>query len=315
MVTTEIFEKLKSLQVILGRKYELESNIEEAPKQLGSQDELLATLKKEFIEKSNERDSVKSIINSLSIELDEAVKTKESGEKSMDNITTHREYEALDKQISEASLREAEIRKELSKEEKKLSELEDEISSTKAMIDSQENDLNISKAALDSQISEYKAELETLKAEEAKITPDLDQEILFKFQRIIQRNSEGIVAVKNSVKRDENKKAGVCTGVCTGCNMILPAQFVNEVHEGDSILFCPYCSRILYYVEAKEDSQETFFNDAGSLSDLDDDYDIDDEYAEDEENEGFEDEDIDSEFSYDDEDDEESDEEPEDMDD
>ena len=54
MVTTEVFEKLKSLQVILGRKYELEAKIDEAPKQLTSQDELLSKLKKEFIEKSNE---------------------------------------------------------------------------------------------------------------------------------------------------------------------------------------------------------------------------------------------------------------------
>ena len=46
MEMTEIFDKLKTLQVILGRKYELESKIQEAPKQLGSQDELLARLKK-----------------------------------------------------------------------------------------------------------------------------------------------------------------------------------------------------------------------------------------------------------------------------
>ena len=47
MVMTEIFDKLKSLQVILGRKYELEQLIEEAPKQLTSQGELLARMKKE----------------------------------------------------------------------------------------------------------------------------------------------------------------------------------------------------------------------------------------------------------------------------
>jgi len=53
MVITEIFDKLKSLQVILGRKYELEQLIEEAPKQLTSQEELLARMKKEYIEKNN----------------------------------------------------------------------------------------------------------------------------------------------------------------------------------------------------------------------------------------------------------------------
>ena len=268
MVTTEIFEKLKSLQVILGRKYELESKIANAPQQLSSQDELLAKLKKEFIAKNNEYEAVKETVNAISLELDETIKTREAGEKNMDNITTHREYEALDKQISEASLKEESLRKELQKEQKKLSELDDAIKTTQAMITSQENDLNTSKEKLDNEINDYNNELNQLKAEEDQITPNLDQEILFKFQRIIQRNSEGIVAVKN--------------GVCTGCNMILPAQFANEVHEGDSILFCPYCSRILYYEEAEADSQETYFTGLGSLADDDDNSD-DDLYDEDDE--------------------------------
>ena len=37
----------------------------------------------------------------------------------MDNITTHREYEALEKQINEAKILEADLRKELQKEEQR----------------------------------------------------------------------------------------------------------------------------------------------------------------------------------------------------
>ncbi|MDR2729292.1 MAG: C4-type zinc ribbon domain-containing protein, partial [Treponema sp.] len=53
--------------------------------------------------------------------------------------------------------------------------------------------------------------------------------------------------------------------------MILPAQFANEVRIGEEFVFCPYCSRILYYEESAE-GEEDFFNteDTGSLSDLDD---------------------------------------------
>jgi uncharacterized protein YbaR (Trm112 family) len=64
---------------------------------------------------------------------------------------------------------------------------------------------------------------------------------------------------------------GIRGGVCMGCHMILPVQFANTVRQGEEIVFCPYCSRILYYEEAEE-GQEEFFDieDAGSLSDLDD---------------------------------------------
>lgn len=272
MVTTEIFDRLKSLQVILGRKYELESKIDEAPKQLSSQDELLARMKKEYIEKNREYEDVKERVGQLKLELDEAVKLREDGEKNMDNITTHREYEALDKQISEASAKEADVRKELQKEEKTFAELNDILKTNEAIINSTETSLNESKKALDSQLSSYKSEIADLQNQEEKIIPGLDQEILFKFQRIIQRNAEGIVAVKN--------------GVCTGCHMILPGQFANEVREGESILFCPYCSRILYYEASSEGEQITYYNDTGSLADSDDE--LEDEFEDDEDSDSSE---------------------------
>ena len=52
MEMSNIFERLKTLQDILAKKYEIESKIEEAPKTLNSQDELLVRLKKEYIEKN-----------------------------------------------------------------------------------------------------------------------------------------------------------------------------------------------------------------------------------------------------------------------
>ncbi|MCK9169197.1 MAG: C4-type zinc ribbon domain-containing protein [Treponema sp.] len=296
MVMTEVFDKLKNLQSILVKKYDLEKKIDEAPKQLGSQDELLDRMKKEFISKNTEYEVVKAKVMQLRGDLDEVVKSREDGEKSMDNITTHREYEALDKQITEASSKEQDIRKELQKEEKILADLNDNLKSYEAMIKSQETDLNVSKSSLDKELTSYKNELEDLNKKENKIAPDLDQEILFKFQRIIQRNTEGIVAVKN--------------GVCTGCHMILPAQFANEVRKGENILFCPYCSRILFYEETTENEQESYFklDDAGSLADIDDDEDFDteDEYEKDED-ELSEDEDTEETEESTDEEDEEGD--------
>ena len=307
MVMTEIFNKLKSLQVILGRKYELENKINEAPKQLDSQGILLDRMRKEFIEKNHIYENIKEKVLQLKRELDEAVSARESGEKNMDSITTHREYEALEKQISEASAKEAEVRKSLQKEEKSLAELNDSIKTMEEMIKAQENDIAESRKTLDGQLDNFKAELVNLNNQENEIIPGLDQEVLFKFQRIIQRNSEGIVAVKN--------------GVCTGCNMILPAQFANEVHEGDSILFCPYCSRILFYEESEENTQETYFDDAGSLADIEDDFIDEEEIDEDTEDELFDEQeqelsddedDIDDEDSDDDDvDEEDSEEEPE----
>lgn len=276
MTISEIFENLKSLQDILVEKYDLEEKVQNAPKQLKGQEDALARYRKEFITTNTEYDEVKQVVLSLKADLEKAVKLREDGEKGMDNITTHREYEALEKQINDATAKENELRTELQAKEKRLAELNEDINSQTKLIESQESDLATSRESLDKEISTYTTKLAILKQKEDAITPNLDKEILFKFERIIQRNSEGIVTVKN--------------GVCSGCHMILPAQFANVVRAGDSINFCPYCSRILYYkeVDASEQDEASFnFNVAGSLAGLDDDDDDDDydSYDGDEENE------------------------------
>ena len=260
MVMTEVFEKLKDLQGVLAEKYALERKIEDAPLQLTTQDELLSRLKKEFIEKNTKYEEVRAGVEHLKAQLAEAEASRESGEKGMDNITTHREYEALDKQITEAKEREDAIRRELTREEKSLAELNEILRADEAMIAAQEGDLNDSKTSLATEIDGYKGMLESLSQQESEITPGIDQEIVYKFQRIIRRNSEGIVAVRN--------------GVCTGCHMILPAQFANEVRDGEKILFCPYCSRILYHQDVMDGEEETYFSadETGTLADFDEDF-------------------------------------------
>ena len=255
MEMTDVFEKLKMLQDILVEKYAIEQKIEEAPKTLSAQDELLSKMKKEYIAENAQYEELQQKIVVLRRDLEEAVAARERGEKGMDSITTHREYEALDKEIKDATEKENEVRKELQKEEKILADKQVEMDRKKQAIDTQQVELDSGKTEIASTIDSLKAKLEELKKQEEEIIPDLDPEIVFKFERIIRsKQNRGIVAVKGNV--------------CDGCHMILPAQFANIVRNGDDIVFCPYCSRILFYQE-QDDTENEFFNieDAGSLVD------------------------------------------------
>ena len=274
----EVFEKLKELQKVLPKKYDLQVRIEDAPKKLSSQEELLARLKKEYIEKNAIYEEVRKKIAHLKVEAADVDAARQRSEEGMDSITPHREYEALKKEISDANEKYQTIKKELEKEEKYLAELDDSLKNEEELIKRQEEELEKGKASLQDEIDRYTAELEDLNGKEADLEPGIDPEILFKFQRIIKsKNSEGIVAVKGNV--------------CEGCHMILPAQFANEVHTGDKIVFCPYCSRILYY-EEMADGEEHYFplDDTGSLADLDD--------EEVDEDEGYDDSDSIKELDY-----------------
>jgi hypothetical protein len=64
--------------------------------------------------------------------------------------------------------------------------------------------------------------------------------------------------------------------------MILSVQFVNDIRQGEGIMFCPYCSRILFHEpedlevegeEEEESADEDGDSDSNSDSDSDNDED------------------------------------------
>jgi predicted nucleic acid-binding Zn-ribbon protein len=260
MVTTDVFDRLRVLQDILAEKYELEKEIEASPKLLSKQEELLAQTKKKFIEKNDQYNEVRDSVNHLKQELQDAVSARERGEKGMDVISTHREYEALDKEIKDATEREKKVRSELQHEEKNLAEIGESLEKDEKLIQAQEEELAGSKGKIAKVVAEFQEKYARLEDKEKETNRDIDPDICFKFERIIKsKQGKGIVAVKGNV--------------CDGCHMILPAQFANKVRRGEEIVFCPYCSRILFFQELESGEAEYFqVDETGSLADFDADF-------------------------------------------
>jgi len=252
-----IFEKLKQLQDILYKKFKVENEIVDIPKALSTKNEMVNRLKKGYIDKSRYIERKVLRLKSLNERLSEVEAKRIGFEEQMDVIETQREYEILDKQIKEANEHEQKIRKDIKKEEFELNELKENFLKNEELITQQEAELEAEKLKIDSQLDEKKAELVILEKEQDVITPGMESEILFKFDRII-RNKEGrgIVPINDQI--------------CTGCHMQLPAQFTNDIREGKDIKFCPYCSRILFYEKIEEVQEDFAFSDAdsGSLADL-----------------------------------------------
>jgi len=256
------FEKLQQLQDILSRKYELEHEIHEIPRALAKKQELLNRLKKSYIDSNDKFEATKNNLLNLKRELAEAEKLREDSEKKMDVISTQREYEALEKEIKSATEKEQYFRREIQKEERNLEEMSNQLKKDEEMIAAEEDELKEEDNKIKAESEEKQVQLNSLVDDEKAIIPGMDEDILFKFERIIKNKSGlGIVPVTN--------------GVCTGCHMMLPGQFVNDVRTGDGILFCPYCSRILFFGEQDESSQEDLVDsDVGGLADLvDEDFD------------------------------------------
>jgi uncharacterized protein len=272
MLMEEVFERLREYQEILTKRVGIEREVEDIPKSLDAQMELLSRVKKSHLEKSEAFQAAEAKVRELRQQLAEAEAAREAAEKQMDSISTQREYEALNKEIRDATDREHGYRKDLQREERSLAEVEESLRHDESIIQLQETEIAAKSAKIRDERELKVAEIGTLRESEEKASSGIDKDVLFKFERIIRsKQGLGIVPVKGYV--------------CTGCYMILPAQFVNEVRSGNRIIFCPYCSRVLYYQEAEEQSEQMFVDiESGSLSDLSD-------YSEEGEEEGYDEDD------------------------
>ena len=154
--------------------------------------------------------------------------------------------------------KEQRFRREIQKKERDLEDMRTSLEREEQMIKMQEDELAAENEKINAETEEKAAQLAELEKQESVVTPAMNEDILFKFKRIIKSKSGvGIVPVKSNV--------------CSGCHMVLPAQFVNDVRGGEEIHFCPYCSRILFWEQGGALDAKTFEfddQDVGGLADL-----------------------------------------------
>lgn len=251
-----LFEKLKELQDIIHERFNLEHELEELPLNLSKKAEILSRFKKTLTETKMKLEELKKQRQNLYYELQDCSLRKENLEKQMDNVKTQKEYETLDKEIKDSGEKEQNLRRELNNIDREIDLNKEEEKKTESFIETIQEEFEEERqkmVALEKEMTGRIGELQNL---EAQITPGLDTDMVFKFKRIIRsKQGIGIVAILN--------------GVCTGCHMMLPMQFVNDVRKNERVMFCPYCSRVLYFEsDQHEHRSEPLVAEAGGLADV-----------------------------------------------
>ena len=258
----DVLDRLRALQDVLHKKHEIEAQIEELPRSLAAKTERLNGLKRDYLERNEEQESTRKRIDSLRGDAVESERVREEYERQMDQIRTQREYEALDKQIRDASEREMDYRRALQDEEERLDQVSEQLAREAEMIEQQEGVVQEEESRIKVELADRQERLAALHADESQIASDLDEELLFKFERIVRStDGYGIVPLQGNV--------------CTGCYMTLPAHFVNRVRRADDVLFCTH-GRIVFYEDAPSEEEteaqiDVFDDEPGFFAEADDD--------------------------------------------
>lgn len=242
-------ECLSRLQEVLQKKFVYEDQIESIPADLRAKEANLKEATDKYQELKEKFDNLTNEQKSLAIRYDDAFNQRIEFEKQMEFITTQREYEALTKQLDDAKISEQTLLKQRNSKNVELEKVKAELEAQEEVVNQTQAVVNEEKDKVDDQIIEIRNRITTLEAEcndirEGVISDDLYE----KFSNIVRKkDGYGIVPVYGQV--------------CTGCNLILPMQFVIDLelkNMNGEIEYCPYCSRIIYKQELDEEQERSY---------------------------------------------------------
>lgn len=264
----QVHSLLLQLQDVLREKFQLEEEIETIPAALKGKEAALEEANSKYVELNDAFNRAKQDATSNSIQYDEAVRRRTESEKKVELITQQREYEAITKEIDEARIVENSYLKARNASNALVEELDGKLRAQGEECDRIKGEVEDEKAKIDGILQEKRAKIAELDQRSLEIKGEgVSDDIFQKFCKIVKnKNGLGITPI-------------IQGQVCSGCHMILPMQFVNDVRQGTNVTeYCPYCSRILYYQEDEEtidlsdfqnEESDDFFADAISDDDFD----------------------------------------------
>ena len=228
----ENIESLQKLQIVDLRIRELTEGLTRYPNEIND-------LKKDLLEKEESINLKETSLSELKTQRDGLESSLRSNQESIKNsearlfaIKTHREYEALQKEITDT-------RKENLEMEDQTISVMTEIEETETALAEEKETYATLKEQYAQQIVEKEKKIEELEIsrkpaekEKSEIVSNIDPKILPLYEKIFKKNGRALALAQNEK--------------CTSCNINIPPQLYNEILKRIQLVQCPNCKKILY---------------------------------------------------------------------
>ncbi len=228
----EHIESLQKLQTVDLRIRELTEGLTRYPNEINN-------LKKDLLEKEGSIKLKETNLADLKTQRDDLesslLSNQESIKKSEERlfaIKTHKEYEALQKEITDTRKENLEIEDRTILVMTEIEETESALAEEKENYASLEGQYAQEIAEKEKKIEELEISRKPAEKEKSEILSTIDPKVLPLYEKIFKRNGRALALA-------ENEK-------CTSCNMNIPPQLYNEVLKRTKLIQCPNCKKILY---------------------------------------------------------------------
>lgn len=229
----EQLDILIQLQKIDTRRYALKEELNEKPKGIES-------LREKFQSKENSLKQLEEKLKNYKLKLKEMeleLKTKEESVKKMQiqlyQVKTNKEYASLQKEIEGLKADNSLLEEEIIKYLDEIDALGKQLNREKDLLSQEKNKIEAEVSLIENKINALKEELKTIESERNNIASHVEPSLLAKYERIL-------------VNKSGRALATVLNDSCSGCNIELPPQVINEIRLGEKMVTCDNCLRILY---------------------------------------------------------------------
>lgn len=231
-----VAEQIKILVELQG----FDTQIYKLKKIISTKPDEIAELKKGFEDKQKNLNELEERLKNLQLDRKKKEMDLESREANIVKLNEqlfmvkkNEEYAAIQKEINTLKADNSVLEEEIIGILDKIDIEKENIEKEKTSLSGEEKILNEKIKTIEEEIARANKELEGLTAQRNEIALRVDRHILTKYERILlNRDGLAIVSVENEA--------------CSGCNLNIPPQVVNEIKMSEKVIVCENCSRILY---------------------------------------------------------------------
>ena len=152
----------------------------------------------------------------------------------LESVKNNKEYQSTLKEMDDIKIKNSQIEDKMIECLNSIDEAENKFVSTKTEYSRLSEKNKIEKEEIYEQIEQGKAKLEELHKDWETVSQSADSGLMKHYMELNEKIQGSVIA---SVK----------DAVCDGCHMNIPPQMYNELQRFDSLKYCPFCHRIIYW--------------------------------------------------------------------
>lgn len=227
-------EILVKLQDIETEKSKLLVEMDNVSKQIEVLDLELDTFKKKVEEDELSIKELNKNYRSYESDLEANQTLLTKSQEKLDSVTNNKEYQSILKEIDDIKSKNSQIEDKMIECLQRVDEAEEKLESTQQEYVQLSEKNKIEKESVHNHLNQGKKKTDDLTKEWDTVSKMVDPDMMEQYLALKEKIKGSVIAPVNN-------------SVCDGCHMNIPPQMYNELQRFDSLKYCPFCYRMIYW--------------------------------------------------------------------